>query len=129
MVLRDGDIEGLVSGVPVARRGDVLLGECFWASPMLNIMKPQGGLFFFVPVGEDAERRQDGGTFPDYFRAPVGASWKTRLIGRFPEIGKPWNKARKRPRAIIIGGTHDDRTHSGQVLQNAPTRPAASPRP
>ena len=94
MVLRDGDIEGLVSGVPVARRGDVLLGECFWASPMLNIMKLQGGLFFFVPVGEDAERRQDGGTFPDYFRAPVGASWKTRLIDRFPEIGKPWNKAK-----------------------------------
>ena len=47
MVLRDGDIEDLVSGVPVARRGDVLLGECFWASPMLNIMKSQGGSFFF----------------------------------------------------------------------------------
>ena len=30
---------------------------------------------------------------------------------------------------IIMHTTHDDRTHSGQVLQNAPTRPAASPRP
>ena len=38
-----------------------------------------------VPVGEDAERRQGGGTFPDYFWVPVGASWKTRLIGRFPK--------------------------------------------
>ena len=30
----------------------------------------------------------------DYFRVPVGASWKTRLIGRFPRMGKPWNKAK-----------------------------------
>ena len=35
----------------------------------------------------------DGGVLPDYFRVPVGASWRTRLIGRFPEIGKPWNRA------------------------------------
>ncbi len=32
--------------------------------------------------------------FPDYFRVPVGASWKTRVIGRFPKNGKPWNKAK-----------------------------------
>ena len=55
------------------------------APPMRNIMKPQGVLHFSVPVGEDAERRQGGGTFPDYFWVPVGASWKTRLIGRFPK--------------------------------------------
>ena len=55
------------------------------APPMWNIMKPQGVLHFSVPVGEDAERRQGGGTFPDYFWVPVGASWKTRLIGRFPK--------------------------------------------
>jgi len=30
---------------------------------------------------------------------------------------------------IIMRASDDDRTHSGQVLQNAPTRPAASPRP
>ena len=30
-------------------------------------MKPQGVLHFSVPVGEDAERRQGGGT-SDYFR-------------------------------------------------------------
>ena len=30
-------------------------------------MKRQGVLHFSVPVGEDAERRQGGGTFPDYF--------------------------------------------------------------
>ena len=35
----------------------------------------------------------DGRMFPDYFRVPVDALWKTRLIGRFPEIGKPWNRA------------------------------------
>lgn len=55
------------------------------APPMRNIMKPQGVLHFSVPVGEDAERRQGGGTFPDYFWVPVGTSWKTRLIGRFPK--------------------------------------------
>ena len=48
-------------------------------------MKPQGVLHFSVPVGEDAERRQGGGTFPDYFWVPVGTSWKTRLIGRVPK--------------------------------------------
>lgn len=36
----------------------------------------------------------DGGALPDYFRVPVGASWETRVIGRFPKIGKPWNKAK-----------------------------------
>ncbi|WP_218667867.1 hypothetical protein, partial [Bifidobacterium longum] len=30
----------------------------------------------------------------NYFRVPLGASWKTRLIGRFPKNGKPWNKAK-----------------------------------
>lgn len=35
----------------------------------------------------------DGGVLPDYFRVSVGASWETRVIGRFPEIGKPWNRA------------------------------------
>lgn len=44
-------------------------------------------------TGEDARLRRDGGVLPDYFRVPVGASWRTRLIGRFPEIGKPWNRA------------------------------------
>lgn len=42
----------------------------------------------------DVGLRRDGGMFPDYFRVPVGASWKTRLIGRFPKNGKPWNKAK-----------------------------------
>lgn len=69
----------------IVRHGDVLPGECFWAPPRRNIMKPQGVLHFSVPVGEDAERRQGGGTFPDYFWVPVGTSWKTRLIGRFPK--------------------------------------------
>lgn len=69
----------------IVRHGDVLPGECFWAPPRRNIMKPQGVLHFSVPVGEDAERRQGGGTFPDYFRVSGGASWKTRLIGRFPK--------------------------------------------
>ena len=48
-------------------------------------MKPQGVLRFSVPVGEDAERRQGGGTFPDYSWVPVGASWKTSVTGRFPK--------------------------------------------
>ena len=61
---------------------------------MLNIMKPQGVLFFSMPVDEDAERRQDGGVSPNYFRMPVGASWKTSVTGRFPKDGKPWNKAK-----------------------------------
>ena len=42
----------------------------------------------------DVGLRRDGGMFPDYFRVPLGASWKTRLIGRFPKNGKPWNKAK-----------------------------------
>ena len=79
--------------LPVVRRGGVLLDECFWASPMLNIMKPQGVLFFSMPVDEDAERRQNGGVFPDYFRVPVGASWKISVTDRFPKDRKPWNKA------------------------------------
>lgn len=49
-------------------------------------------MHFSTPVGEDIERRQDGGMSPDYSRVPVGALWETRLIGRFPEIGKPWNR-------------------------------------
>ena len=57
-------------------------------------MKRQGVLHFSVPVGEDAERRQGGGTFPDYSWVPVGASWKTRVIVRFPKNRKPWNKAK-----------------------------------
>ena len=61
---------------------------------MRNIMKPQGVLRFSVPVGEDAERRQGGGTFPDYSWVPVGASWKTSVNGRFPKNRKPWNKAK-----------------------------------
>lgn len=69
----------------IVRYGDVLPGECFWAPPRRNIMKPQGVLHFSVPVGEDAERRQGGGTFPDYFRVSGGASWKTRVIVRFPK--------------------------------------------
>jgi len=32
------------------------------------------GVHFSVPVGEDAECRQGGETFPDYFRVPVDAS-------------------------------------------------------
>ena len=68
--------------------------ECFWASHMWSIMKPQGGLSFSTPVGEDVERRQGGGMFPDYSWVPVGALRKTRLIGRFPKIGKPWNRAK-----------------------------------
>ena len=67
--------------------------ECFWASHMWNIMKPQGVLFFSMPVDEDAERRQNGGVFPDYFRVPVGASWKMSVTDRFPKDRKPWNKA------------------------------------
>ena len=78
----------------IVRHGDVLPGECFWAPPRRNIMKPQGVLHFSVPVGEDAERRQGGGTFPDYFRVSGGASWKTRVIVRFPKKLKPWNKAK-----------------------------------
>lgn len=35
-----------------------------------------------------------GGISRDYFRVPVGASWETRVIGSFPKIGKPWNKAK-----------------------------------
>ena len=42
----------------------------------------------------DVGLRRDGGMFPDYFRVPLGASWKTRLIGRFRKNGKPWNKAK-----------------------------------
>ena len=57
-------------------------------------MKPQGVLHFSVPDGEDAERRQGGGTFPDYSWVPVGASWKTSVTGRFPKNRKPWNKAK-----------------------------------
>ena len=78
----------------IVRHGDVLPGECFWAPPRRNIMKPQGVLHFSVPVGEDAERRQGGGTFPDYFRVPVGASWKMSVTDRFPKDRKPWNKAK-----------------------------------
>ena len=89
---RDG-CAGRVCVLPVVRRGGVLLDECFWASPMLNIMKPQGVLFFSMPVDEDAERRQNGGVFPDYFRVPVGASWKMSVTDRFPKDRKPWNKA------------------------------------
>ena len=44
-----------------------------------------GGLHFSTPVGEDVERRQNGGMSPDYSWVPVGASWKTRVIGRFPK--------------------------------------------
>lgn len=46
-----------------------------------------------MPVGEDVERRQDGGMSPDCSRVPVDASAKTRLIGRPPQNRKPWNKA------------------------------------
>ena len=42
----------------------------------------------------DVGLRRDGGMFPDYFRVPLGASWKMRLIGRFRKNGKPWNKAK-----------------------------------
>ena len=52
-----------------------------------------GGLSFSTPVGEDVERRQNGGVFPDYFRVPVGASWKMSVTDRFPKDRKPWNKA------------------------------------
>ena len=64
----------------------------------------------------DVGLRRDGGMFPDYFRVPLGASWKTRLIGRFPKNGKPWNKAKKRPHAIIIRGIHNDGSHTFHVL-------------
>ena len=53
-----------------------------------------GGLSFSTPVGEDVERRQGGGMFPDYSWVPVGASWKTSVTGRFPKDRKPWNKAK-----------------------------------
>lgn len=36
----------------------------------------------------------EGRVSRDYFRVPVGASWKTRVIGRFPKNGKPWKKAK-----------------------------------
>lgn len=53
-----------------------------------------GGLSFSTPVGEDVERRQGGGMFPDYSWVPVGASWKTSVTGRSPKNRKPWNKAK-----------------------------------
>ena len=73
-------------------------------------------MHFSTPVGEDVERRQDSGMSPDYSWVLVGALWKTRLIGRFPEIGKPWNRAEKRPHAINIGGVHDDGSHGSKCL-------------
>jgi len=82
---RLGRLHGLRIVLSIVRHGDMLPGECFWAPPMRNIMKPQGVLRFSVPVGEDAERRQGGGTFPDYSWVPVGASWKTSVTGRFPK--------------------------------------------
>ena len=36
----------------------------------------------------------EGRVSRDYFRVPVGASWKTRVTGRFPKNGKPWKKAK-----------------------------------
>ena len=68
----------------IVRHGDVLPGECFCTTHAEH-HETTGVLHFSVPFGEDAERRQGGGTFPDYFWVPVGASWKTRLIGRFPK--------------------------------------------
>lgn len=53
-------------------------------------MRGSGGLGRCGMLGFDG----DGGMFPDYFRVPLGASWKTRLIGRFRKNGKPWNKAK-----------------------------------
>ena len=85
MSLAAGTVVWAAFVLSIVRHGDVLPGECFWAPPRRNIMKPQGVLHFSVPVGEDAERRQGGGTFPDYFRVSVGASWKTRVIVRFPK--------------------------------------------
>ncbi len=68
----------------------MLFGHRTW-----NIMKPQG-IVFSTPVGEDVERRQGGGMFPDYSWVPVGALRKTRLISAgFPKIGKTfWNRAK-----------------------------------
>lgn len=79
-------------------------------------MKPQGVLFFSMPVDEDAERRQNGGVFPDYFRVPVGASWKMSVTDRFPKDRKPWNKAKKQSITVIMRGAHDDGSHNPKCL-------------
>lgn len=44
--------------------------------------------------GVDKRLESQSMVFSDYFRVFVGSSAKTRLIGSFPKIGKPWNKAK-----------------------------------
>ena len=44
--------------------------------------------------GVDKRLESQSTVFLDYSRVPVGSSAKTRLIGSFPKIGKPWNKAK-----------------------------------
>ena len=57
-------------------------------------MKPQGVLHFSVPVGEDAERRQGGGTFPDYFSGACRCLVENEGDSQVSQKMKPWNKAK-----------------------------------
>ena len=47
-----------------------------------------------IAPGVDKRLESQSTVFPDYFRVPVGASWGTRVIGRFHKNRKPWNKAK-----------------------------------
>jgi len=46
----------------------------------------------------------------------VGASWKTRVIVRFPKNRKPWNKAKNDHGGVIVRGAHDDGSHGLKCL-------------
>ena len=107
----------------IVRHGDVLPGECFWAPPRRNIMKPQGVLHFSVPVGEDAERRQGGGTFPDYFGC-LEVLVENEGDSQVSQKMKTLEQSQKRPHAIIVRGAHDSYSHDFHAY--APVRPARS---
>lgn len=90
---RLGRLHGPRIVLSAVRHGGVLPGMLLGIAHVEH-HETTGGLSFSTPVGEDVERRQGGGMFPDYSWVPVGALRKTRLIGRFPKIGKPWNRAK-----------------------------------
>ena len=92
-VRHGGVLPGMLLGIAHVRQRKARLGlrvthqtsASATAAAGASCFAAAGGLHFSTPVGEDVERRQNGGMSPDYSWVPVGASWKTRVIGRFPK--------------------------------------------
>ena len=112
---RLGRLHGPRIVLSAVRHGGVLPGECFWAPPMRNIMKPQGD----CPFPRLSAKTLSGGRAWNVLGLFSGAC---RCLGenegdsQVSQKLKTLEQSQKRPHAIIIRGAHDNCSHGSKCL-------------